>query len=85
MVSRRNVQRAPWHVPQDQIAIAEHGAAADLGKDAIPVPLQRHNSIMKSCSPSPTPSKENGDSGVEKEVALKVIPKKKVKENEEGV
>ena len=40
---------------------------------------------MKSRSPSPTPSKENGDSGVEKEVALKVIPKKKVKGNEESV
>ena len=40
---------------------------------------------MKSRSPSSTPSKENGDSGVEKEVALKVIPKKKVKGNEESV
>ena len=40
---------------------------------------------MKSRSPSPTPSKENGDSGVEKEVALKVMPKKKVKGNEESV
>ena len=29
--------------------------------------------------------KENGDSGVEKEVALKVMPKKKVKGNEESV
>jgi calcium/calmodulin-dependent protein kinase I len=40
---------------------------------------------MKSRSPSPTPSKENGDSGVEKDVALKVIPKKKVKGNEASV
>lgn len=79
------VMRATWHVPQDQIAIAERGAAADLGKDAVPVALKRHKSIMKSRSPSPTPSKENGDSGIEKDVALKVIPKKKVKGNEEGV
>ena len=40
---------------------------------------------MKSRSPSPMSSKENGDSGVEKEVALKVIPKKKVKGNGESV
>lgn len=79
------VMRATWHVPQDQIAIAERGAAADLGKDAVPVALKRHKSIMKSRSPSPTPLKENGDSGVEKDVALKVIPKKKVKGNEESV
>ena len=85
MVSLGNAQRATWHVPQDQIAIAERGAAADLEQDAVPIALQRHKSIMKSRSPSPTPSKENGDSGVEKEVALKVIPKKKVKGNEESV
>ncbi|KIY71591.1 Pkinase-domain-containing protein [Cylindrobasidium torrendii FP15055 ss-10] len=69
------VMRAIWNVPPEQAAIAERGAAADDSpvNKAAP-PLSRHPS-----------SASNSSSSVRKEVALKVIPKKKVKGNEASV
>lgn len=76
------VVRASWHVPHDQVAIAEHGALA--GDDLSP-----GNSTAQLVAPK-TPTRSNsrdtlGDSGIVKDVALKVIPKKRVKGNEASV
>ncbi|EKM77474.1 hypothetical protein AGABI1DRAFT_130175 [Agaricus bisporus var. burnettii JB137-S8] len=82
--------RATWHVPLDQVDVAEHGAAADSGLEP-PASLERHLSAgerksLRSRSPSPAPTRvsSNGTSrsGITKEVALKIIPKKKIKGNE---
>ncbi|KAK2462658.1 hypothetical protein APHAL10511_005391 [Amanita phalloides] len=90
------VVRATWQVPPEQIAVAEHGAAADDGDDPPRTPsdtpsaadgkIRRHLSISsyKRRSRSTSPS-ANGSSVVTKEVALKVIPKKKVKGKETSV
>ena len=61
------VKLATWHVPPEQAAVAQHGAAAD-GADA--------------------PRRSNADGagdGRTLDIALKVIPKRKVKGNEASV
>ena len=74
-----SLKRATWHVPVDQITVAERGAAAD------------EDEINEKLKPTIAPSKKTGhkapspDSGIVKDVALKVIPKKKVKEDEASV
>ncbi|CAA7263637.1 unnamed protein product [Cyclocybe aegerita] len=81
------VMRATWHVPADQIAVAERGAAAEtdsfqLSNKSKPTLSIKSLSISRPSSPGP------GDktlSGITKEVALKIIPKKKVKGNEASV
>jgi calcium/calmodulin-dependent protein kinase I len=75
------------------VDIAEHGAAADSGPLEPPASLERHLSAgdlkaIRSRSPSPVraprrvPSNGIGKSAVTKEVALKIIPKKKIKGHE---
>ncbi|KAF7368771.1 Protein kinase domain-containing protein [Mycena venus] len=87
------VVHATWHVPLEQASLAEHGAALDV-PDADPsassTKLSQKSSkssvskkSSRSRSPSPAPSA--GRSGITKEVALKLIPKKKVKGNEASV
>ncbi|KAF8217996.1 kinase-like domain-containing protein [Mycena galopus ATCC 62051] len=81
------VVHATWHVPLEQASLAEHGAS--LGPDDS-AKLSRKSSSMsskgskmaRSRSPSPSPG---AASGIKKEVALKLIPKKKVKGNEASV
>ncbi|KAF8879117.1 kinase-like domain-containing protein [Infundibulicybe gibba] len=70
------VVKATWHVPPEQLFIAEHGAAAGQGPS----------------SPTVKPSNSRQPSAAErqatlllKDVALKIIPKKKVKGNEASV
>ncbi|EAU87161.2 CAMK/CAMK1 protein kinase [Coprinopsis cinerea okayama7 len=70
------VIRATWHVPVDQVDIAEHGAAAQL--DSQPT-------TPRGSRPATPVTTSHVDSGIRKEVALKVIPKKKVKGNEDSV
>ncbi|KXN92679.1 Calcium/calmodulin-dependent protein kinase [Leucoagaricus sp. SymC.cos] len=96
------VVHATWHVPLDQLGVAEHGAAASSGPMHPPPSIERHLSAqerktLRSRSPSPaprTPPNESpatspispgAETNVYKEVALKVIPKKKVKGNEASV
>ncbi|KAL5495900.1 CMK2_2 [Sanghuangporus weigelae] len=79
------VIRATWHVPPQQVLVADHGAAAEEK------PL---NSSARSSSASSLSMRSGRSSGrppsrklsdITKDVALKVIPKKKVKGNEEAV
>ncbi|KAM6495289.1 Protein kinase-like domain containing protein [Amanita muscaria] len=115
------VVRATWHVPPEQVAIAEHGAvAATASSDSSsslsslnnaskppvtppstaplkPTPkIDRHLSISssisrrsRSVSPGGVAHRKSSSATapppVDKDVALKIIPKKKVKGNEASV
>ncbi|KAJ3780767.1 CAMK/CAMK1 protein kinase [Lentinula aff. detonsa] len=92
------VVRATWHVPSEQITIAERGAIAgpeDPSSFTSPPKAKRTltfgGSKPSSRSTSPAPSDPSSSAGtttsyaVTKEVALKLIPKKKVKGNEASV
>lgn len=74
------VVRATWHVPPEQIAVAQRGAAANSapthGRHLSVDPKQKTKA--RSRSPSPGPE-------LTKDVALKMIPKKKVRGNEASV
>ncbi|KAK7050057.1 Calmodulin-dependent protein kinase cmk2 [Paramarasmius palmivorus] len=71
------VVRATWHVPPEQVDVAEHGASASSSQPVTPS-RSRPSTPRRSSTPAV-------GSGVEKEVALKIIPKKKVKGNEASV
>jgi calcium/calmodulin-dependent protein kinase I len=74
------VMRATWHVPVDQITLSERGAAAEVDQTNEKAKLTIPSSPSKK-SRSP----DRVSSGIVKDVALKVIPKKKVKECEANV
>lgn len=93
------IQRATWHVPQGQTSIAQRGAAAASHLAAPPTDdsagsrpsstrassiasTTTHSSLLSATRHS---KDAEGDSGTTIEVALKVIPKKKVKGNEDSV
>ncbi|TFK70883.1 Pkinase-domain-containing protein [Pluteus cervinus] len=89
------VAKATWHVPPDQLAIAERGAAGAAALES-PTSTSKNGLLATSSeagsagsspmiSPAPSNSSKVGESGVSKEVALKMIPKKKVKGNEASV
>ncbi|OCB89519.1 Pkinase-domain-containing protein [Sanghuangporus baumii] len=79
------VIRAAWHVPPQQVLVADHGAAAEEK------PLDSNTTSSSASSLSVRNARSSGrplsrkSSGITKDVALKVIPKKKVKGNEEAV
>ena len=92
------LQRATWHVPPGQASVARNGAAA-AGDTAAP-PTSSKPSISRTpsgsnlstasshLSPFSKPSSRSSTPTEEEltvEVALKVIPKKKVKGNESSV
>ncbi|KAI0757432.1 kinase-like domain-containing protein [Daedaleopsis nitida] len=85
--------RATWHVPPGQMNVALRGAAASDTSAPTTKPSTPRTDSSSSLSPSthlPTLTKlpKNGNSGGDEytvEVALKVIPKKKVKGNESSV
>ncbi|KAI0638956.1 kinase-like domain-containing protein [Trametes polyzona] len=93
------VMRATWHVPPGQIPVALRGAAAAPHEVAVPpngskpAPPSRTNSSASTgggstshLSAFSSKSKhQHGESELTVEVALKVIPKKKVKGNESSV
>ncbi|KAF8800992.1 Pkinase-domain-containing protein [Phlegmacium glaucopus] len=80
------VMRATWHVPIDQVTVAEQGAVAEVDKvDAKSKPTLSINASGKKKTGSRPPSPDRTPSGITKDVALKVIPKKKVKGNEASV
>ncbi|KAF4607579.1 hypothetical protein EYR38_001651 [Pleurotus pulmonarius] len=94
------VVRATWHVPPEQVAVAEHGAAAgEPSSSSASVSTKSSKSAASSSKRQsvffgkPKNNKnedgasdnEKTDSGMVKEVALKIIPKKKVKGNEASV
>jgi hypothetical protein len=68
------VKLATWHVPPDQAQVAQHGASAD-GADA--------RSSADAASGNTDPTSAGG--GGTLDIALKVIPKRKVKGNEASV
>ncbi|KAL5495910.1 CMK2_3 [Sanghuangporus weigelae] len=77
------VIRATWHVPIDQVHVAEHGAAVeDIALKSRPRP-SFGSSRSASSSRAQSPARQS--SGITKDVALKVIPKKKVKGNGEAI
>jgi calcium/calmodulin-dependent protein kinase I len=81
-----HAQKATWHVPPEQLPVAEGGAAA--GIDSTTSAHHHHHFLHPNTKPkgrSPSPSHSNGVEDITKEVALKMIPKKKVKGNEESV
>lgn len=67
----------------DQIATAERGAVAEL--KSVPLSLSVSSSKKSSSRPSSPGPGDRTPSGVVKDVALKIIPKKKVKGNEASV
>jgi calcium/calmodulin-dependent protein kinase I len=75
------VVRATWHVPPEQIAVAQRGAAADLAPAHGRHLLVDARQTSKAHARSPSPGAEE----VTKDVALKMIPKKKVRGNEASV
>ncbi|KAF8547979.1 Pkinase-domain-containing protein [Imleria badia] len=83
------VVKATWHVPADQIDIARQGAPVSSSLN----PIEQHHGHGHSTIPLFSAalhrtsgfSSPNLRSVTTKEVALKVIPKKKVKGNEEAV
>ncbi|KAJ7596053.1 kinase-like domain-containing protein [Mycena floridula] len=80
------VVRATWHVPPEQVFIAEHGAIAS--KDEPPKELLPTKNRSRASSPSKKSSRASSPapaSTLTKDVALKMIPKKKVKGNEASV
>ncbi|KAI3601465.1 calcium calmodulin-dependent protein [Moniliophthora roreri] len=81
------VVRATWHVPPEQVAVAEHGAAASTSTTITSSPKPKLSSFggSKASSRSVSPTPSIGEAGLVKEVALKIIPKKKVKGNEASV
>ncbi|KAJ7808421.1 CAMK/CAMK1 protein kinase [Mycena olivaceomarginata] len=78
------VVHATWHVPLEQASLAEHGAALDVLGTGESTKLARKTSAKRARSRSPSPS-PGAASGIKKDVALKLIPKKKVKGNEASV
>lgn len=90
-------QKATWHVPAGQESVAQRGAAAapetsdpPTSSTSSPKQISRvpshNNSITKSSFLSIGSHRSNTvDSGLTVEIALKVIPKKKVKGNEDSV
>lgn len=131
LLTQRVVQRATWHVPPDEILVAQYGAAAAVTPQSLPSPtlsLHSNNSFTSGYSTtsngtapgsplasptyggfSPTAHSDRPKSkrkstassikssylsamghssagnGMTVDVALKVIPKKKVKGNESSV
>ncbi|KAL0579092.1 Calmodulin-dependent protein kinase cmk2 [Marasmius crinis-equi] len=85
------VVRATWHVPPEQVAVAEHGASASLEEEqgsAPSSPKPKRNLSFGPGRPSSRASSTTSSTtagGVVKDVALKIIPKKKVKGNEASV
>lgn len=79
-------------MPVDQVATAERGAAAELEPVLPQNARTKSNSSLSTSAHKKTGSRSSslgpGDktpSGITKEVALKIIPKKKVKGNEASV
>ncbi|KAF9463795.1 kinase-like domain-containing protein [Collybia nuda] len=75
------VARATWHVPPEQIAVAQRGAAAN----SVPAHGQHLSVETKQKGKVGSRSSSPGPEDVTKEVALKMIPKKKVRGNEASV
>ncbi|KIL65300.1 hypothetical protein M378DRAFT_10921 [Amanita muscaria Koide BX008] len=76
-------QRATWHVLPEQAAIAEHGAVAATASSDSSSSLSSLNNASKP--PVTLSVDDQAPSPVDRDVALKIIPKKKVKGNEASV
>ncbi|KAJ7171144.1 CAMK/CAMK1 protein kinase [Mycena filopes] len=76
------VVHATWHVPPEQAGVAERGAALSDPSEQLSRSSTKSAKKSRSRSPSPSPTAQ---SSMKKDVALKLIPKKKVKGNEASV
>lgn len=80
------IQRATWHVPPDQWNVDERRNA---GPSAVPTTSSKpSSSTLLSSSPAVTPPRSGSSPvppDITRDVALKAIPKKRVKGNEESV
>ncbi|KAI5119215.1 hypothetical protein M0805_007726 [Coniferiporia weirii] len=86
------VMRSTWHVPVSQALVASQGASKEGASKEGEKPVTPSSSASSSSffaqpagHPRTPTSPGRGSSGITKDVALKVIPKKKVKGNEEAV
>ncbi|KAH9167908.1 kinase-like domain-containing protein [Lactarius sanguifluus] len=80
------VVRATWHVPAEQVSIAERGAAgASASQNGNPSPTSPSTKPSATGSSPTTRGSGEPSLGVTHEVALKIIAKKKVKGNEASV
>ncbi|KAI0259297.1 kinase-like domain-containing protein [Gloeopeniophorella convolvens] len=89
------VMRATWHVPPEQASVAERGAAGATTPQSTP----GGSPVLSPARPSPAVSTSSAGSylsvvggrspsdsvEITREIALKIIPKKKVKGNEASV
>lgn len=82
------VVRATWHVPAEQVAVAE-GGTANAVPTTVPVHEHHHHHHFLHLSVATTKATRSaekyGTGGITKDVALKMISRKKVKGNEESV
>lgn len=77
-------QRATWHVPPEQWTLAERQIAGPSTPPATATPNSLPATPLSFPAPR-SPSAQTAPGDVTREVALKTIPKKKVKGNEESV
>ena len=77
-------QRATWHVPPEQWTLTERRAAGPSTPPTTATPNSRPATPL-SFTATRSPSAQTAPGDVTREVALKAIPKKKVKGNEESV
>jgi calcium/calmodulin-dependent protein kinase I len=76
-------QRATWNVPVESLEVVE---AAPDNISQLPEPSEDHSLVSsKNVANLVIESKTKAGSGVKKEVALKIISKKKLKGNEANV
>ncbi|KAH8111163.1 Pkinase-domain-containing protein [Phellopilus nigrolimitatus] len=79
------VIRATWYVPAGQVLVADQGASKGDRPATPPGTAPSSTSLLGGHTRALTFGSEKGSSGIKYDVALKVIPKKKVKGNEEAV
>jgi len=77
------VMRATWHVPAELTHLAQAGAASD--SSTLSSTTSRNSGVSSASKKSAAEGTGTGTGTLTKDVALKVIPKKKVKGNEASV
>jgi len=76
------MQRATWHVPHSIAVASESGVSTDSDVFSS---VREYSDISKSSNSIKPKNESSDDNGTVKEVALKLISKKKVKGNEASV
>jgi hypothetical protein len=76
------MQRATWHAPRSIAVASESGVSTDIDVFSS---VREYSDISKSSNSIKPKNESSDDNGTVKEVALKIIPKKKVRGNEASV